>query len=87
MNTSALDLRDSNSNFDRDEAAVEGDQDQSKRRERKGRTERVDVRERGDQRKPSRRRRSTVSGSNQAGKASTELHVNILYGRTEFTEI
>ena len=46
MNTSALDLRDSNSNFDRDEVAVEGDQDQSKRRERKGRTERVDVRER-----------------------------------------
>ena len=46
MNTSALDLRDSNSNFDRDEAAVEGDQDQSKRRGRKGRTERVDVRER-----------------------------------------
>ena len=45
MNTCELDLRDIKQNFDRDEVAVEGEQNQSKRRERKGRKERVEVRE------------------------------------------
>lgn len=70
--------------------AVEGEQEQNKRKERKGRTERVEVRERRSketvmEETESRIRKKSSWESNLG--ASTELHVNIPYARIEFTEI